>query len=108
MPVHPLLIGTLPKLAHELENLLAEQGESELAAQIRDLSIFDRCRCGDDFCATFYTQPKPEGSYGSNHRCVELTPIKGMLILDIVDDRIMKVEVLFKDEIRDQVHAILP
>ena len=31
-----------------------------------------------------------------------------MIILDIVDGKIMNIEVLFRDEIRDQLHAILP
>jgi hypothetical protein len=108
MPISPLLVDAIPQFAHELEGLLAEQGEPDLTAQVRELRIVDRCRCGDDFCATFYTQPKPEGGYGSNHRCIELTPLEGMPILDIVNDTIMNVEILFRDEIRDQFHTILP
>ena len=41
--------------------------------------ILDRRLCGDDFCATFYPQPKPDGAYGPSHRNVELTPVEGML-----------------------------
>lgn len=79
-----LLADTLPTLAAELRRLLEEQGESELAAQVPGLMILDRCRCGDDFCATIYTRPKPKGSFGPGHRNVALTPDKGMLILDVV------------------------
>ena len=59
-----LVTEILPLLALELEQLLNNQGEVELAAQVSQLAIVDRCRCGDDFCSSFYTQPKPEGSYG--------------------------------------------
>jgi hypothetical protein len=64
----PLLTDTLPAFATELHRLLIEQDEPELAAQVPGLMIFDRCRCGDDFCATFYTQPKPKDGFGPGHR----------------------------------------
>lgn len=54
------LSNVLPALAIELEQLLKNQGEAELAAQVVQLTIVDRCRCGDDFCSSFYTLPKPE------------------------------------------------
>ena len=98
----------LPGFAAELEQLLRDQGEAKLAAQISELKIVDRCRCGDDFCASFYTQPKPKGAYGSGHRCVELEPAEGMLILDLVDDRIAQIEVLNRDDIRKMLLAALP
>jgi hypothetical protein len=88
--------------------LLAAQGELALAAQISELNIISRCRCGDDFCATFYTQPKPIGSCGSTHSNIEVNPKQGMMILDLAEGKIMCVEVLFRDEIREQLHAILP
>jgi hypothetical protein len=108
MPSYPLLADVLQEFARELEALLTAQSESELASQICGLKIVDRCRCGDDFCATFYTQPKPKGSYGPNHKCVEVTPQEGMIILDVVDGKIMKIEVLFRDEIRHQLDVIQP
>ena len=75
----------------------------ELAAQVKRLVIVDRCRCGDDFCASFYTQPKPEGAYGLGHRSMELEPAEGMLILDLVNGTIVQVEVLYRNEIRDKL-----
>jgi hypothetical protein len=36
----------MPSLARELEALLLEAEEPELAAQIVELEIVDRCRCG--------------------------------------------------------------
>jgi hypothetical protein len=50
-----------PELSVELEQLLRVSGEHALAEQIPELHVLDRCRCRDDFCATFYTQPKPKG-----------------------------------------------
>jgi hypothetical protein len=108
-PSYPTpLITTLPSLAIELEELLVEIGESESAAQVASLQIVDRCRCGDDFRATFYTQPMPIVSYGPNHRNVLLIPQKGWLILDVVDDRIMCVEVLYRDEVKCVLDAAVP
>ena len=63
-----LLSEALLSFSIELHQLLTEQGEPELTAQVPGLMIFDRCRCGDDFCATFYTKPKPEGSFGPDHQ----------------------------------------
>jgi hypothetical protein len=103
-----LLADTLPSLASELQQLLTEKGEPELAAQVPGLMILDRCRCGDDFCATFYTRPKPQGSFGSGHRNVALTPEKGMLILDVVAGEIACVEVLDRAEVRQKLQAALP
>ena len=103
-----LLTDTLPALAAELRQLLTENGEIKLAEQVPGLMILDRCRCGDDFCATFYTQPKPNGAYGPGHRNVALAPEEGMLILDVVGQEIACVEVLYRNEIRQKLQAALP
>jgi hypothetical protein len=101
-----LLTDVLPDLAAELQRLLTEAGETELAGQVPGLAILDRCRCGDDFCATFYTQPRPQGSYGPGHRNVALTPEEGMLILDVVGDKIACVEVLYRDDVRKKLVSV--
>jgi hypothetical protein len=103
-----LLVETLPELAQELEELLIEVNEPALSAQVHMLTIVDRCRCGDDFCATLYTEPRPQSSYGPNHRNVEIGPSDGMIILDVVGAKIACVEVLYRDEIRKALHAALP
>ena len=103
-----LLADTLPAFSAELRQLLEEQGEPVLAAQVPGLMILDRCRCGDDFCATFYTQPKPEGGFGHGHRNVRLMPEDGMLILDVVAGEIACVEVLDREDIRQILLSILP
>ena len=103
-----LLSDTLPELALELERLLAKAGKPELAAQIPGLVILDRCRCGDDFCASFYTQPKPEGRYGPGHDCMDLDADEGMVLLDVVAGTIVHVEILNRDDIRRKLIAQLP
>jgi hypothetical protein len=112
MPVHggksTLVKDVFPLLSEELVQLLRDAGEADLASQVSGLSIVDRCRCGDDFCGSFYTQPKPKGAYGPGHRNIGLPPAKGMLILDIVDGVIANVEVLYRNDIREKLLAILP
>jgi hypothetical protein len=112
MPDHDgksMLLGDVfPLLSQELQQLLEDLGEAELASQVSELRILDWCRCRDDFCATFYTQPKPKGSYGPTHRNVPLAPAKGMLVLDVVDGTIACVEVLYRDDIRQKLLAVLP
>lgn len=103
-----LLTEIFPLLARELEQLLKKQGEFELAAQVSQLEIVDRCRCGDDFCSSFYTQPKPEGRYGTSHRCIDLDAAEGMLVLDVVAGTIAHVEVLNRDDIRQKLVATFP
>ena len=103
-----LLTDTLPAFSAELRQLLEEKGESELAAQVPGLMILDRCRCGDDFCATFYTRPKPQGAYGLGHRNVVLAPDAGTIILDVVDGEIACVEVLDRDDVRQKVFVAAP
>jgi len=103
------LANVLPAFAIELRELLEEQSESGLASQVPNLAIHDRCRCGDDVCcATFYTQPKPNGSFGSGHRNVVLAPDEGMVILDVFGEQICCVEVLDRPEIREKLLAVLP
>jgi len=102
------LAEMFPELSTELQQLLAQQGESSLAAQVPGLTVIERCRCGDDFCGTFYVQPKPKGGYGPGHRNVALTPKEGMLILDVVADKIAAVEALYRDEIRQRLLIEFP
>jgi hypothetical protein len=102
-----LLSDTLPAFAAELRQLLVEKGEPGLAAQVPSLRIFERCDCGDDFCATFYTQAKPVGSFGPGHRNVRLFPDEGtLLILDVVAEEIACVEVLDRPDIREKLVGV--
>jgi hypothetical protein len=98
----------LPDFAVELETVLHSQGAADLASQVSNLPLVDRCRCGDDFCATFYTAPKPEGAYGPGHENVVVEVTKGMTILDVVNGDIRWVEVLYRPDVQRALFAVLP
>jgi hypothetical protein len=104
----PRLIDVAPELVAELERLLVQAGESSLAAQVNTLHVVDRCRCGDDFCATFYTVPLPVGGYGPGHRTIALATETGYLNVDALESDIAQVEVLFRDELKAKIHAAIP
>ena len=105
---HSLLSETLPAFANELQELLVEKGEPDLAAQVLGLRICDLCGCGDDICSTFYTKPRPQGAFGPGLRNVRLIPDDGaLLILDIVDGEIACVEVLDRPEVRRKLDEVL-
>jgi len=103
-----LLKDVLSEFAQELTSLLTEQGEPDLAAQVPGLRLFSRCRCGDDFCATVYTAPRPKGAWGPEHESVALDPVEGFLILDVVNREIVSIEVLHRDDLRKEVLALFP
>lgn len=98
----------LAEFADELERLLSDLGKPELVSQLPDLTILDRCRCEDDFCATFYTVPKREGSYGPDHYTLSLSPNDGMVNIDVAAGKIACVEVLYRDDVRGKLRSALP
>ena len=85
-----------------------ENNEIELAQQVASLTVVDRCSCGSDSCAMFYTAPKPYGAYGPGHRNVALSPERGSLILDVVDGQIKAVEVLDREEVQKVLNQVTP
>ncbi|MFE7563905.1 hypothetical protein [Kitasatospora sp. NPDC057500] len=92
---HPFVRDIFPDLVAELSALLADEGEHDLAVRVRDIRLVGECDCGDDFCQSLRTAHHPPGEpFGEGRRCVELSPSTGMLLLDVVDERIMYVEVL--------------
>jgi hypothetical protein len=96
MEEYPLVRNVYPELVAELERLLEAEGEHYLAITAHDLRLVAECGCKDEFCQSIRTAEHPEGTpYGSGHRNVLLDPEEGMLILDVVDERIVYVEVLF-------------
>ncbi len=106
---HPLLADFFPDLAAEIAHGLRSLAEPEsIATSVAGLRIVDRCRCGVRSCATFYTEPRPKSSYGSGHRNVMLNPRRGMLILDVVDDRIVCVEVLDRPALAKCLRTAVP
>lgn len=105
---HRRLGDVAPDLADELRMLLIEAEWPDLAVRVDDLPIVDRCRCGDDFCATFYTAPRPAGAWGSGLYTIPLEARAGMLNLDVLDGKIVCVEVLYRDEVKTVIHAAIP
>lgn len=103
-----LLTESLPELSVELIRLLVAANESALAEQVASLSIVERCSCGGSHCSSFYTAPKPVGAYGPGHRNVLLEPDHGMIILDVVAERIMQIEILDRDDVFTRMQKILP
>jgi hypothetical protein len=106
--VQPLLSVALPDLARELEQLLAKAGKRKLAAQVPQLKIVDRCHCENDFCSTFYVQPKPQYIWGPRHDNLELSPHKGMFVLDVVEGKIAAIEVLYRDDVHEKLLELIP
>jgi hypothetical protein len=93
----PLVSAQWPHLAAELVTALREEGENDLADRVDTLRVLQQCGCDDDFCQSFYPAPEPTGAYGPGHRNVCLSSSEpGYLILDVVDDAIMYVEVLYR------------
>jgi hypothetical protein len=93
------LIDRWPVLARELRAALMDEHEVDLAEQVGELRVVEMCGCDDDFCQSFYTEPRPDGAYpyeaGRRARNVMLEPAwEGYAILDVVDERIAYVEVL--------------
>ncbi|MFI6013888.1 hypothetical protein ACIBAG_34645 [Streptomyces sp. NPDC051243] len=100
----PLVRDVFPELVDELATLLEEEGEHWLAICVRDVRLVADCGCGDDFCQSIRTTDHPQGQpFGPGHRCVPLLPSSGDLILDVVDGRIMYIEILGRPPMRRRV-----
>jgi hypothetical protein len=97
-----------PDFAEELAALLLAEDEPALAEQMLSAEIVARCECEDEFCASFYTAPRPAGAYGPGHENIQLEPSTGMVILDVVQGRLMQVEVLYHPEFRRRLRLALP
>src|SRR5579862_9184726 len=104
---HPLLADVIPGLAEELKTLLAKSDFSDVVDQVDHLRIIDRCQCGEDSCATFYVVPRPIGAWGAGHENVSLDAENGFLILDLVNRKIVCVEVLDRNGVKRQLDKIL-
>jgi hypothetical protein len=123
-----------PEVVEGLAALLAQTGEAALSESIRELDVYDRCRCGAHYCSTVYTQPRissllaeRSGQNRHNHRnvvfwsahtiCVDTglpasssghPAAPNTTILDIVDDEIVCIEILDDAESRARLLAALP
>jgi hypothetical protein len=100
-----LLVEAIPGFASELRSLLVN--EPDLAVAVNSLRLIDKCRCGDDFCASFYTLPPPAGAWGEGHENVVLEPEDGMIILDVIDRKIGMVEVLYRSDVKEVIERLI-
>nr|BFE59489.1 hypothetical protein GCM10020063_040150 [Dactylosporangium thailandense] len=93
----PLVHARWPIFATELAAALRAHGDDSLIDQVKNLRVVQTCGCGDDFCQSFSTAPRPVGGYGKGHRTICLDPPwPGYLNLDVVDNDIVNVEVLYR------------
>ena len=106
MSVH--LAHIAPAFAEELAALLRADGELALAEQVLTAEVVDRCRCGEDWCASFYTAARPLGGYGPALESLDLEPSVGSAVLDVVAGRLMHVEVLHHAAFRRALDAAIP
>lgn len=100
------LFNVLTDFAAELAVALRAEDGAALADQLSERSITAVCACGDDFCASFYTGPRPDGPWGAQHENVTLETATGMVILDVLDRRIRNVEVLHRDDVKSVISAL--
>ena len=127
VPLFPLR-QIWPDVVERIKRLLSADGELELAATVEGLEVFDRCRCGVDYCVTVYTQPRPNGGSRPNHRNIvywnsntlDLKTRRRMgdtstsptteltTIIDVVDEAIAVIEVLDDHDSRHRLVAALP
>jgi hypothetical protein len=101
------LAVVMPEFADELSQLLAEQGETTLAASVADLQVFDRCRCEWEDCATLYTRPKPEAAFPGRGG-LSVFSKAGPVYIDTSDGMIACIEVLYQPAIRSKLLELLP
>jgi hypothetical protein len=104
----PVFAEHFPEVAQEVADLLLKANEPNLASQIPQLRVWDRCRCGDSFCSTIYIRPKPKGTYPANCRTVDLDASNGMNIVDIVGEEVACIEILHRDKTRERLLRLLP
>ena len=106
-PTKPLLQAVLPDFTGELSAGLLAIGRRDLADQVPALRIWDRCRCGDSVCTSFYVGPKPAGPWRGegDHENTVPEVDHGMIVLDVVAGTVRYVEVLDRPEIGAALRA---
>jgi hypothetical protein len=88
-----------PELGRLLHAALVADGRLDLADSVEELEAHAACGCGDAFCTSFYTGPRPDGAWGPDHENLVYDLAGGMLILDVVDGTIRYVEVLHRPDL---------
>ena len=88
-----------PELGRLLLVALVADGRPDLADSIEELEAREPCSCGDAFCTSFYTGPRPDGAWGPDHENLVYDFAGGMLVLDVVEGVIRYVEVLDRPDL---------
>jgi hypothetical protein len=102
------LTTLLPAFAEELKAMMRVVQRHDLAAQVPDLVVRSRCTCGDLDCAHFYTEALPLGAYGPSHSNVQLPAASGLVVLDMVSDRVVAIEVLDRPDVKGPLDEHFP
>jgi hypothetical protein len=99
----PLLRELAPSRADELRDLLQRAGHPQLAFQVATLPVVERCPCGDPACASFYAVPPRQTliRFARGGYTINLAPSHGTLSVDVLDRRIVAVEVIEHTKPRD-------
>jgi hypothetical protein len=107
--VRPCTIRELHSgFAQELEIALKAQSRVDLSVQIGELPIVRRCTCGDEDCAHFYTTQRQSGAFGPAHENFLLQTNSGMVVIDVVQGKIVAVEVLDRPDVKERLDRYLP
>jgi hypothetical protein len=102
-----LLKDCLPDFARELELLLINEQDPELAQQVELMQVdVDTCGSDDDFCSMLCTGFKPKNGWGRGDTSIVLKPEQGNVLLNMLDCDITAVEVFFRKDIQEKVKQL--
>ncbi len=102
------LSTALPEFAAETRRTLIQCGEAELAKQVDELWVYDRCRCGGEECATVYTSTGEESTSGCRGTGGHLPGANGYVLIDVCNERIICIETLCYPEFVKALTKLLP
>jgi hypothetical protein len=97
-----------PSFVTELEQLLLNSAHPELSLQIRSLPVVARCLCRSKNCDHFYVEKPPATGYGTGHWILELNPKRGLIVLDLIEYRIVGIEVLDRSDVKHILDRFFP
>ena len=97
----------LPDVYQELEQGLQKAGRVELAASLESLELVDRCRCGDGFCATFFTQPKDSWPPPAELEHIVVEAPK-LFCVTVASGKVAKAEYLWRPSLRQRLLELKP
>ncbi len=105
---HVLAVGELfGDFFPELATMIRAAGHVHLIEELRRAPVVSRCNCGDADCAHFYTSARPRARDRS-HENIMLPSQSGMVILDVVEGKVVAVEVLERPDVKQVLDGYLP